>query len=479
MRGVNILLILCDEMRWDCLGVAGNEVIQTPNLDRLAGRGVLFENAYSTSPLCIPARAQLLTGRPCWETGVWGLGDELSPSTRTFAHALSEHGHFTGAVGKMHFRGIGGDADIRGPHGFQELVLSEEVLPDDLLEQDDYWRYLDRHGYGHLGKYAHGIRSPDHFEMGYRAQTSALPNEHFDTTWTGDEAVAMIERNAGRPFCICCSFVKPHFPCELPNDYPCPYEADDIPFRDSFDSDPDYSQEPFAVLADIQRSTRESGWLEEGSMRQFAACYYANVTLIDVQVGRLVGALERLGILDDTLIVFTSDHGEALGERGMVGKMSYYDESTRVPMVVAGPQVSSPGTNDHRPVILEDICPTIVEAAGARCDESMVGESILPLLGDRNQPGRDAVYGIMGGSLHLDHSAAHSFVRVGDWKYMYQFDGGREKLYNLGDDPVELHDLAPDHRTMCDELNSSLAECFDTDGAGFLCDGGRLRKSLL
>ncbi len=465
-------------MRWDCLGAAGNTAIDTPNIDRLASRGVLFENAYSTSPLCVPARAQMLTGRTCWDTGVWGLGDSLAPLERTFAHALGERGYFTGAVGKMHFRANGETPSIRGPHGFDELILSEEVLPAELLVQDDYWRYLDRNGFGHLGTYAHGRRSPDHLGMGYRAQTSELPTEHFDTTWTGDETIAMIERNADRRFMICCSFVKPHFPCELPVDYPCPYDPGSIPFRESYDPSPDSDSEDFACFADIQRSTKDIGWLEEGLLREFAAYYYANITLIDAQVGRLVGTLRRLGLSDDTMVVFTSDHGEALGERGMIGKMSYYDESAKVPMVVYDPAADEPGRVDPRPVVLEDLCATFCDVAGCAPDEDMAGESMLPLLRDRNRPGRETVHGVMGGSYRFDENIAHCFVATDRWKYMYQFRGGREKLYDTANDPVALANVASGNREVCESLRESLAGWFTERGADFLTDGSTLRRDV-
>jgi len=477
-RPTNILLILTDQFRFDCLSCAGNPVIRTPNLDRLARLGRRFEYAYSTSPLCIPARTQLLTGMACWQTEVWGLSDRLTPMTPTFATALSQRGYFTGAVGKMHFESCNRVGDIHDSHGFQELVVSEEVSPLDVVEEDDYAKYLKSHGYD-LGKYSHGRRSPDYGREGYHAQVSALPNEHFDTTWTGDETLRMLEAHRREPFCIVSSFVKPHFPCELPSDRPCPYDPATLPFRASYNPEPDWQSEKFVLEAQTQQNSLRLGWLEENTLREFAAHYYGNVELIDVQVGRMLDFLEQQGLLDTTLVVFTSDHGECLGERGEVGKMTYYDESTRVPMILAGPMVTNPGAVDPRPAILEDLCPTLM-AAGASVSDGLIGQNLLPLLADPELPGRDAVFGIMGGPYHFEPDGAICFVREGDWKYMYQFAGDKEKLYNLANDPIELDDLAdgPGYRAHCERLNRRLATWFADNGARFFTKNGRLRRDL-
>ncbi|MHC4887607.1 MAG: sulfatase family protein [Planctomycetota bacterium] len=474
---LNILLLLVDEMRWDCMGCAGNSVIHTPNLDRLAAMGVRFRDAYSTSPLCVPARTQMLTGLPCWQTEVWGLSDRLIPAIPTFATALSQAGYYTGAVGKMHFESCNGLGNIHEPHGFQELILSEEVLPTDTQPDDDYTQYLLKQGYD-LGRYTHGRRSPDHGQEGFRAQISDLPNQHFDTTWTGDQALAMIDAHAHEPFCIKASFVKPHFPCELPNDWPCPYTLETIPFRDSYLECPDPDLEAFNTMAAIQGSCKQQGWLEESTLRAFAAYYYGNIELVDTQVGRILDSLEEKGLLDSTLILFTSDHGEGLGERGCLGKAHHYEESAQVPMILAGPMIQDRGRVDARMVQLEDICPTILEAAGLSPFANMTGESMLPLLADPEREGREAVYGIIGGSYHFEANEALTFMREGNWKYMYQFDRGAEKLYNLGEDPCELTNLAETEPRRCQRMNQALAAWFDRGGAGWFTIQGRLRKNL-
>lgn len=476
----NVLFLCADQFRFDCMGCAGNAVIRTPNLDRLASMGVRFDRAYSTAPLCIPARTHMLTGQTCWQTEVWGLNDRLIPAVPTFATELAAAGYFTGAVGKMHFKSCNAVGDIHEPHGFAEMILSEEVLPTDVQDEDDYTRYLKRHGYD-LGRYVHGRRSPQFTREGYHAQASELPHEHFDTTWTGDETIRMLETHAGGPFCIVSSFVKPHFPVELPRDWPCPYRPEEIPFRASYTAEPAPELEKFRHNADTQRSARQMGWLDEKTLRAFAAYYYGNITLIDAQLGRILDALERLGLMDRTLVVFSSDHGECLGERGEVGKMSYHEESARVPMIAAGPMVSAPGRGDDRPVILEDLCATFLDVGGLAVPDAMMGRSMLPLLRDAKAAGRDAVFGVMGGPYHFDPNVAFCFVREGDWKYMYQFAGGREKLYDLADDPVELRDLAdePAHRGRCESLNRRLAAWFAENGAAFFTREGRLRKDLL
>lgn len=475
----NILFLFTDQMRWDCLGAVGNPVIQTPNLDRLASEGVLFLNAYSTAPLCTPARAQILTGRSCWDSCVWGLSDKVPASMRTFAHILNEQGYFTGAVGKMHFKPTSGGGSIREPHGFQKLVLSEEVPELDQLYEDDYWQYLNINGYGHVGKYTHGKRSPDYGYEGYQAQISELPLEHFDTTWTGNETIKMLEENADKPFMIWSSFVKPHFPCELPNDWSCPYKPEDIPFRDTYTSEPDIDN-ALSYNAASMKNAVEAGWLQEKTIRDFAASYYGNISLIDMQIGRILDKLEDLGLRENTMIFFSSDHGEGLGERGMLGKYSFYDESCRVPMIAAGPMVTSPKRIDNRPVILEDLCPTFVETAGGKIPDYMIGQSMIPLLRDTNQPGRKEVFGIMGGFSHFEYQYAHCFVRTNKWKYMYQFEGAAQRLFDIETDPLETNDLTSEYPQECKRLNRLIADWFKTNGASWLVhnETGQLRKNL-
>jgi arylsulfatase A-like enzyme len=475
----NILLLFTDQMRWDCIGAAGNQVIKTPNLDRLASEGVLFENAYSTAPLCTPARAQVMTGRACWDSGVWALGDKVPASMRTFAHEISDQGYFTGAVGKMHFKPMGGGGSIREPHGFQKLVLSEEIPELDEFYEDDYTQYLITNGYN-VGRYTHGRRSPDYGIEGYHPQTSEMPLEHFDTTWTGNETIKMLEGNADRPFMIWSSFVKPHFPCELPKDWPCPYKPEDIPLRMNYKGKPDIDSEKFQMDKSAMNTALEARWLEEKTLREFAAYYYANITLVDMQVGRILNRLEELGLRENTLVIFASDHGENLGEHHILGKANFYDESTKIPMIVSGPMVAAPGRVDSRPVILEDLCPTIIDAADGNIPDNILGKSILPLLKNTAKPGRDKVFGIMGGTGHFEHYHAHCFIRSGKWKYMYQFNGGQEKLFDMEADPLEINDISAQSPEECERLNRELANCFKDNGAHWLVhhQTGKLKRNL-
>jgi arylsulfatase len=475
----NVLFIFCDQLRWDCLGAAGNPVIQTPHLDRLCARGVRFTHAYSTAPLCVPARAQVITGQPPWATGVWGLSDRVLPTHPTFIQTLSDAGYFTGAVGKMHFRPTGGGGSLREPHGLQQMVLSEESVPTyDLSDlEDDYRRYLIEQGYAHL-QYTHGRRSPAYSREGYQAQVSELPLEHFDTTWTGRETLRMLEEHGNQPFFIWSSFVKPHFPCELPSDWPCPYRPEDIPLRGSYTATPDIDGETFTFMREAARAATSSGWLEESTLRNFAAYYYGNVTLIDQQVGAMLDLLDERGLSDNTLVVFSSDHGECMGERGQMGKATFHDDSCRVPMIVAGPQVQDPGRVDSRAVTLDDLCPTFLDLVGAPPPELALGESVLPLLTDAGRPGRQAVYGLLGGAYHFETDHIHCFVQRDGWKYMYQFRGAAEKLFHMDTDPLEMTDLAPQELQRCAQMRTALARWLQEHGGGSLTRDGGLRRDL-
>lgn len=477
----NFLFLLCDELRWDALGCMGHPMVATPNIDRLAARGVVFDRAYCTAPSCIPARSQMLTGLATPQCGSWSLSETIPPGMPTFAEALSGAGYATAAVGKMHFANLAGTSDMRTPHGFQHLVLGEEGQNRGYHEQDDYIQYLKQHGYADWIPHQHGRRWRDEFHLAFKPQTSPLPLEHFDTTWTGRETISMLERIAGSssPFFLWSSFLKPHFPCELPADWPNPYRPEDVPLRLTTDYHPDPEREAFTALAALQAASKEHGWLEEETLRGFAAAYFANITLVDQEVGKILDALEQLGLTDNTMIVFSSDHGEHLGERGALGKITYYEESCRVPLIVAGPGVAEPGTRREELVILEDLCPTFVDAAGTQMPVPVYGRSLLPLLGgaDPTPPWRDAVCGVLGGITQVDLSMMHAFVRRDRFKLMWQFQGGKQKLFDLEADPLEQHDLAAQgkYEDILRQLRGVLASWLGETGAGHLVRDGAPR----
>jgi arylsulfatase A-like enzyme len=478
----NILLLFSDEIRADALGCAGHPLVRTPHLDQLAARGVRFSRAYSTSPLCTPARAQVMTGLPCWRSEVWGLSDRFSPLIDTFAHRLTDAGYFTGVAGKMHLKPCSDGGNIREPRGFRHMQLSEEVPRLDDLDLDDYSLYLREHGYD-VGKYTHGRRSPDHSLMGYRAQTSPLPEAHFDTTWTADRTIDMLERAATgtAPFCIWSSFVKPHFPCELPSDWPCPYDPADVLLDPSWDPAPTPDAEPFAVIREAQRTAASTGWLEERTLREFAAYYFANITLMDRHIGRVLAALERLGLAENTLVIFTADHGEHLGARSMLGKADFYEESAAIPFIAAGAGVAGAGRVDSSLITLEDLPATFTDLAGAPPLRGAVGQSLRPLLANASDTTwRSNIYSVLGGLFHFEQHNAQAAVTTDRWKYMYAFAGGHEKLFDLHADPHELKDLAgtTDGRTRCAELQRRLADWFAENGAAFLTVDHRLRRDL-
>ena len=298
----NLLLIMTDQQRGDALGCAGNPHIHTPYLDALAASGIRFERAYTESPECVPARALLLSGQWGHRTGVLGNGQSLSPEAPTFVHRLGQVGYRTQAIGKMHFK------PIRASHGFDRLELSEEI-PWGSWEGDDYLTFLRRSGYGHVDE-PYGIRH----EYYYHPQVSQLPVELHGTTWTAERAIDFILHAPSDPWFLCVSFVKPHPPFDPA-----------IPFLTLYDPE----QLPLPIRSDgpegweLARAQTYSKWMEstdDNLARLIKAAYYACITQIDEQIGRIMRALSGSGARSSTLVLFTSDHGELMGDHRHFGK---------------------------------------------------------------------------------------------------------------------------------------------------------------
>jgi arylsulfatase A-like enzyme len=431
----NLLLIMTDQQRWDTLGAAGNSVIRTPNLDRLARQGVLFNHAFSPAPICAPARAALLTGSAPSRLRFTANEGRLLDQSDTLATRLNQAGYFTQALGKMHFPQADGrhDRPRSATYGFKHLVLSEETRwarQAGCLEEvdfDDYDRYLLERGLWGWG-------TPP--EIGYneiKPVLSALPEEHGVTAWLGRQTVDWLRQAPAQPFFLFTSFVKPHAPYDPPEDWANSYDPAAVP-------------PPVRTRAELGRENpyygEERRWREwdlysEHAEQLSRAYYYANISLIDKYVGQILDELEAQGLRENTYIVFTSDHGEMAGDHWAWFKSLAYDGSARVPLIVAGPGLPAGEQVSDSVVSLLDVYGTLLACAG------------LSLPGDR--PARD-----LRDFVHAERPARSELavVEVGkpgqrcraartlDWLYVHWENGGFEELYDLRQDPFQLHDLA-------------------------------------
>jgi arylsulfatase len=414
----NFLILFADQQRYDTICAAGYKHMKTPNFDRLANEGCVFQNAYSPNPVCMPARHYMMTGQSARLHGYYGnsespIKDEGIP---TIPQALSDNGYNTVAIGKMHFY------PPRRHHGFDEMHLMEEI-PHSRLD-DAYLQYLEEKGLGDI-RNIHGVRPA----LYHTPQKSLMPEPDHGVNWVADKSIDWLEKNGDDPFFLICGWIKPHPPWNVPDEWEGLYKnanlPDPLPFSREFpfvseesdcfgDNDPD----------DMKREIREA--------------YYTSISMVDAAVGHVLDCLERKGILDDTFIIYTSDHGEMLQDKGFYSKGLAYESSAHIPFIVRYPENFQAGSKDERFVDLMDLFPTIIEAAGidynykeSNLNYPLAGISFLDKGNSRDYQFADYATG------------ASRWVMTRDkrYKYIYYYNGGTELFFDMKNDPSELNNL--------------------------------------
>ncbi|GAA0179898.1 arylsulfatase [Clostridium sediminicola] len=412
----NVLIIMTDQQRHDTIAHLGNDHMITPNLDRLAREGCSYTNAYTPNPICCPARHSFLTGI---STGNHGIADNdfnarLAPDIVTFPRILSQGDYVTEAIGKMHFQ------PCREHHGFQRLKLMEEV--PEHREDDDYLLYLKEMGYGNVQN-IHGVRNL----LFYAPQTPVIPEEHHGTTWVTDRGLEFIDSNAGkRPFLLYLSYISPHPPFNCYNKYSDLYKEKDIP-------KPAESQTP---LCELSKENKMFGDLpNEKYIRRMRESYYGLITQIDYNIGRIIKSIEDNGELDNTLIIFTSDHGDFIGDYGLYQKFLPYDSCARIPLLVRYPKSFDKGTVKEEFVDLTDIFPTVLDISELdyKGNYPLVGESLISKNKRKDRTHQYVAYS--------EGNRRWASVRNKEYKYNYYYGGGKEELFDLVDDPSETTNL--------------------------------------
>jgi len=343
MPGPNIMLLYVDQMRADAMRCAGNLAIKTPNLDRLAAQGVRFTNAITTTPVCIAARYALLTGRRSGHNGRYGNNNvDPEPCLDTLPALLGHADYLNYSVGKMHF------LPKRRHYGFHfRRVMSE--IPD-WRQDDDYLLFLKERGYGHKRE-VHGVRNL----LYVQPQTSPLPEELHGSTWVGDEIIDFLRLNHNRKFFLWAGWIGPHPPYNAPEPFASMYRLEDMPAPIAPDFDPD----DLPLVMQMQRYYANYENASSERLLRCVALYYAVTSLIDKQVGRILDTLDELGIADDTLLVFTGDHGELLGDYGCVQKSNPRDQAVRIPMIARWPGRLPQGATCDQLVTCTDLLPTL------------------------------------------------------------------------------------------------------------------------
>lgn len=447
----NILLIMTDQMRGDCMGCAGHPDVKTPYLDHLAARGVRFENAYTACPSCLPARCALHTGLSQEHHGRVGYQDRVTWNYPvTLAGELTKNGYYTQCVGKMHVH------PLRNQMGFHHIELHDGYL----------------HAYRNASiPYCENQRNADDYLYWLRCQLGAdrditdtgidcnsflarpwLYEERLHpTNWVTDRSIDFLRRrDRSMPFFLMASYLRPHPPFDAPADFFRLYENQNLTPPLQGDWDDRKRLERMGRFVDS-----DTGSPDPEMMRQAQAGYYACISHLDNQIGRLIDSLRDDGCFENTVILFTSDHGELLGDHATFRKTRPYQGSIRIPMIIANAPALQGCENTVRDDLVElrDVLPTAVELAGGEVPSSVDGVSML-------RPNeRQAIHGE-----HSGGDLGNQFIVTKTDKYCWFMESGREQYFRLDRDPGEQHDAI--HDPECQERIAELRALLIQELAG-------------
>jgi len=417
----NTLLVHSDQHRYDCLGVNGHPVVKTPNMDRLAAEGMNFTHAFTPIPLCVPERHSLLNGRwPSAHGWIVNWDTECPRPEKqdypTYVQVLREAGYRLGYVGKWH---VHPERDGRA-YGFHEY-----------LSDGEYRRWREVQGL-----------PPRPSKNGWFGEVDPhITPEQSRLAWGADHVLRMMEDCVarGRTFFLRWDPTEPHLPCRPPAATAAMYPPEDVPPWPGFDDD--LAGKPY-IQAQQRRSWKVDRWTWN-DWAPVVARYLAEVSLLDAQLGRLLDALDRLGIADDTLVIYTSDHGDMCGSHGMMDKhFIMYDDVVRVPLIARWPGRIAPGGTCEAFVSHSiDLARTFCEVAGAPAPDTFQGLSLLPLFAGERDNGRCDIYSqYFGNQFGL---WSQRMVRDRRWKYVWNATG-EDELYDLEADPGEVRNRATD-----------------------------------
>lgn len=444
----NILWLCADQQRYDTIAALGYPQVSTPNLDQLVSEGVAFERAYCQAPICTPSRASFLTGMYPSSIHVNRNGNPTFPDfPPLISKRLAEAGYTCGLIGKLHLTSAYGRVETRADDGYS------------------YWQYshAPRDDWTHGHDYADWLRAKG-ADLGELSKDQAgVPAELHQTTWCAEKTIEFIEANRDRPWFASVNIYDPHPPFNPPQAYREQFDPRDVKpplFRES-----DLAQQAKLAAVDFQSEVRRPDNLDikspilpqspkpayieaetggERDARALIAAYYAMIKLIDDQVGRILAALDASGQRDSTIVIFTSDHGESLGDHGLIQKgCRFYEGLVRVPLIWSWRGRFAAGLRSDALVELTDIAPTLLEACGLERPSYITGESLLPMLTGARSPDkhRDSVRCEFIDALDMPDATVATMRFDGRYKLIVYHNHQLGELYDLETDPGEFEDL--------------------------------------
>jgi arylsulfatase A-like enzyme len=465
----NVVIIMADQLRYDCLGANGNRIIRTPNLDRLAGESANFSQGFVQAPVCVPSRISFFTGRyphshknrvnytPCDEREV--LLQKL----------LRDTGYQTGSVGKLHY--YPPTAEHARTTGFDRVLLDDGVAATD--PYSDYVKWRNQNDPNRNTPYLATAPKPARGGNPFRG---AIPYEFTPTHWTGEQSCRMLREFAAgpKPFFLFCSFFKPHAPYTVPEPYDSMYNGMEIPLPERVSLE-EIQELPLPLQKQILRFTPQYN-MDRARLQWIWRSYYASVSMVDYEAGRILEELERSGRSNDTVVVFSSDHGDQLLEHGLVDKNVFFESSVRVPLLIRMPGRIQPHRHGEL-VEMIDVLPTVLELCGIPAPANAQGRSFARLTGGgAGYRPREMVFAenvmpevITGGNRDfrfvpgegikgIRHPDA-KMVRTRRWKLNY-YPGHGGELYDLVNDPGETRNLYehPERKGTVTELKELLLD---------------------
>ena len=467
----NILFIMADQLRADHLSCYGHRRLATPNIDALAARGTRFTNCYVQGPVCGPSRMSTYSGRYVASHGATWNFVPLPVNTLTMGDHLREGGLRVAVVGKTHVVGdrkgmarLGIDPATQAgvlldQGGFEPYARDDGVVPDAKLKHQNppFNRHLLDLGYSGPNAWhdhanaalGRGGEVLSGWQMRHAGLPARVPDAHSETAWTTDRAIDFMREQGDAPWCLHVSYIKPHWPYIAAAPYHAMFTPADVqpPVRSEAER-----QGGHPVVEAFRQHPESLAFSRDEVRNTVAPTYMGLVKQLDDHVGRLMQGLADLGRLDDTLVVFTSDHGDLMGDHWLGEKEMFYEASVRVPLIVVDPKAGRPGTVHTGLVEAIDLLPTFKDVLGLQVSSPWLdGRSLTPALRGTVEPEREAVfseldYAFYGARRALGlgvNEARATMVRTARWKYV-RFEGFPPQLFDLEADPDELLDLGCD-----------------------------------